>query len=360
VVREDPKRKGLLYAGTETGVFVSFNDGDEWEPLQLNLPVCPIHDLAIKQDDLIAATHGRSFWVLDDISCLRQLDVIAGGEDVILLKPRDSYRARWGTAVGKTVGKNPLGGAVFTYYLARDTEKVEFEVTDARGDVVATVKEAEGKAGWHQVSTDLRYPSYRSVPGMILWAAYSRPIGAPPGVYTVKLTAGDKFVTQTFNWLRDPRSEATDADLVEQVKFAREISARVTEANEAVLRIRDAKEKIDKAQESAMDLAPDAEQLKSKLTAVESEIYQIKLKSGQDPLNYPIKVNNKLAALLGTVLSGDGRPTAQSYEVFRMLSATLSVHLQSLQKVLDTDLAAFNRKLRERNLEPVVPEVKKP
>lgn len=354
VVREDPHRKGLLYAGTETGVWVSFNDGDLWQPLQLDLPVVPVHDLAVKDDDLVAATHGRGFYILDDITPLQQLPASASG-GVLLFKPKAQPLVRWG-GQSEGAGKNPPSGFQVRYVLTKDFDSVALEVLDRDGFVVGRSQGSPSKAGWHSVAiSSLQYPSYRGFSGMILWAAGARPITAPPGTYTLRLKAGDQVVTEAIRVLRHPLAEATDEDLVAQFELSRRIAARVNDANDAVVQIRDIKEKADKAVEAASDLGAEANSLNAKLSAIEEEIYQVRNRSGQDPLNYPIKLNNRIAALLGVVQSGAYKPTDQSFEVFKELSGLLQVQLEALSQVLKTDLASFNARLKAKGMEPIVP-----
>ncbi|MCB8932639.1 MAG: hypothetical protein M9921_04235 [Fimbriimonadaceae bacterium] len=354
VVREDPHRKGLLYAGTETGVWVSFNDGDRWQSLQQNLPVVPVHDIVLKDDDLILATHGRGFWVMDDVTPLQQLPASASN-GVLLFKPKAQPLLRWGGS-GKDAGANPPSGFQIRYMLTKEFDSVDLEVLDRDGFVVGRSRANPSKAGWHSVSiSSLQYPSYRGFPGMILWAAGPRPIQAPPGTYTLRLTAGGQVLTESMRVLRHPQAEATDEDLVAQFELSRRIVARVNDANDAVVEIRDIKAKAEKAAEQATDLGAEAHSLSEKLSRIEEEIYQVKNQSGQDPLNYPIKLNNRIAALLGVVQGGDYRPTDQSFEVFKELSGLLQVQLEALNQVLKVDLAAFNERLKAKGLEPIVP-----
>lgn len=362
VVREDPMRQGLLYAGTEMGMFVSFDDGDHWQPLQMNLPVTPVHDIAVKDNDIVVATHGRGFWVLDDASVLQQLNSGITATAVTLFKPRDAYRVRWGGGGAGNSGANPLGGIVIRYFLPTDGQKVSIEVADASGTVVAKNDSAPGGAGLNQVSLWGQYPSYRNIPGLVMWGAFPMPINAPPGVYNVKMTVGGTTKSTQVRLLKDPRNECTEADLVEQAAFARKVAARVTEAHEALLRIRDARTKANAAMEEAkkqnkltpqMTSAKDA--LLAKIEAVEVEIYQTKMQSGQDPLNYPIKLNNKLGALLGNVLGGEGRPTQQCYDVYEMLSGQLQVQLDALKKAWDVELAKLNSQLTGAGMAAITP-----
>jgi photosystem II stability/assembly factor-like uncharacterized protein len=375
-VREDPAQKGLLYAATEMGVSVSFDDGERWQSLQLNLPVVPVHDLAVKEDDLIAATHGRSFWVLDDVCPLRQL---AAGEvstsAPYFFPPKDAWAVRWGGGFGggggrrgaaspaTPVGANPPSGVVLDYYLPRDVERVRLTFTDPAGREFMTMESGErgapaglsGQAGMHRTSAFLQYPSFRGFEGMIFWAAGASPITAAPGTYTVTLAAGGFTQSRSFRWKGDPRSGSSDDDLVAQFEFSMRVRDRANDANDTVVKIRDIKSKLDAAVAEDSRLRRDAETIKTKLSAVEAEIYQVKNRSGQDPLNYPIKLNNKIAALLGVVQSGPYRPTDQSYEVFAGLSAQLQVQLDAYRGVVEKELAAFNERLRRAGKEPIVP-----
>ncbi len=361
VVREDPKTKGLLFAGTETGLFVSFDDGSTWQPFNLNLPLTPVHDLVVKENDLIAATHGRGFWVLDDITPLQQIRFLNVAEPK-LFQPRDAYRVQWGGGGGRgggrrgggggggTVGQNAPSGILANFYLPEKAEKVTVELLDADGVSVAK-SEPSAEKGLNRVALYPRYPSYRSVSWMIMWGAFPAPIPAPPGEYTIKLTVGDKSQTASVNFIKDPRSECTDADLKAQTEFAMRVRDRMNDANDAVLKIRDLKKKIDEAVKGEPAVGKKADLLKTALSAVEEEIYQVKNQSGQDPLNYPIKLNNRIGALLGIVLSGDARPTDGAYLVFASLTELLQVQLDKLDKLVKTDLVGLNKDLLSKGKE---------
>ena len=326
VVRADQKRPGLLYAGTETGLFVSFDDGSRWQSFQNNLPLSPIHDIAWKENDLVLATHGRGFWVMDDLSPLQQLaaDPSVG---LRLFKPKDANPVTFFGSGGPAVAANPRGGLVINYYLPNEVKDLKFEVSDSTGKVLQTVSGQTGK-GLRQTSASPRYPSYKMIPGMIFWAAGPSPIAAPPGEYKVTMIADGQKLTTTFRWLKDPRTPATDADLQERCRFQVQIAAKVDVAHEAMNRIKKARD--------AQGTNADPAWLKA-VTEVEEAIYQTKNKSGQDPLNYPIRLNNKLAALFSNVSGSDYRPTKQSYEVFSMLAKQLDVQLAKLEKLIPTE-----------------------
>ena len=366
-IEEDPKRKGMLFVGTETGIYVSFDDGGTWQSFGLDLPVTPVHGVLVKGDDLVIGTHGRSFYVMDNINVLRQIGRQTTEQPVVLFKPGNATRS-----VTPRVAVD--------YFLKQPAEKVTIEFLDPQGKVIksftgtppaATPPPApapeEGvrpappqpavKQGLNRFVWDTRYPDARDFTGLIMWAGGVRGPAAPPGQYQVRLTAGNETRTESFAILRNPKGSATDEDLSEQFVLASQIGGKVTAANTSVLRIRDLKAQIadrtQKANDAKIKAAGDA--LTEKLTAVEGEIYQYRNRSGQDPLNFPIKLNNKLAALQGTVESGDYRPTDQSYAVFKELSAQLDAQIAKLESLVKTDLAAFNAMVVKKKLQPVGP-----
>ena len=367
--REDPSRPGLLYAASERTVYVSFDDGGRWQPLSLNLPVVQVSDLVVEDNDLVIATHGRSFWVLEDIGPLRQMTEEVGAAGAWLFEPTDPVR-----------GVDQ--GARFQYYLAEDAESVTFEVLDAEGEVIRTYEgvasdeeeEEEDNPGArffggggggqprvtqgsHSFRWDMRYPAWTDFEGRIMWAA--RPMGptAVPGTYTVRMTVdGGAPLTRDFDIGINPNLEGvTVADLRERFDLAIEIRDRVTEANEAVIKVRDIAGQIDERLEETDDeeIGTQAAVVDENLGVVEAEIYQVKNQSNQDPLNYPIKLNNKLAALLGVVEGSESRPTDQSYDVFQRLSALLDEQISQMDIVILRDLGRLNELLIREGLEPI-------
>lgn len=353
VVREDPEMKGLLFCGTETGLFVSFNGGDSWRRFSGNLPVTPVHDLTFKSGDLVVATHGRGFYVLDDLSPLHQKATLGSP---FFFAPRDAYKLNWGGVGGSTVGQNPPSGMILNYYLPAKTEKIEVELIDPKGSTIST-STISGEAGFNRTSIrPPAYPSYKSLPGLILWGAFPSPIPAPPGDYKVKMSAGGWTQTQTVKWTRDPRSEVTDEGLKAQHELALKVRDKVSELHEGLAKIRDVKKKLDDIKAKNPTLATGADALAASLTPIEEEIYQTKNRSGQDPLNYPIKLNNRMAALLPTILTGDFAPTKQSYEVFAALSKEADDILKRLDGVWKKELVTFNEVLKKANLAEIVPE----
>ena len=372
VIEEDPKRKGLLFLGTETGIYVSFDDGAQWQSFGLELPTTPVHGILVKNDDLVIGTHGRGFFVMDNINVLRQVGKETTNDPVVLFKPGDATRS---------VSR----GVAVDYYLKQPADKVTIEFIDPQGKSIRTFtappaptlvapgapapEEGGGgrgggaapvpavKQGLNRFVWDFRYPDAKTFPGLIMWAGSVRGPAAPPGQYQVRLTVGDQTKTQPFAIQRNPLGSATDEDLSAQFVLANQINGKVTAANTAVLRIRDLKEqiadRIKKANDEKIKAAGEA--LTEKLTAVEGEIYQYRNRSNQDPLNYPIKLNNKLAALQGIVESGDFRPTDQSQAVFKELSARLDAELGKLDALIRIDLTAFNAMVVKKKLTPIIP-----
>ncbi len=359
VVREDPKRAGLLYAGTEHGVWVSFDNGARWDSLSLNLPDTQVSDIVVEENDLVIATHGRSFWVLDGIAPLRQFASTLTAESLHLFVPADPVRR--------------ANRAYLDYYLKSAADSITIDILDGSGKTVRTFtarRDEKGEAslpmdaGLNRFSWDLRYPGATTFPGMILWRA--RPQEgpwAPPGQYQVRVAANGVTQTRSFVLRKDPRlSAVSQADLNAQFELAMQIRDKVSEANAAVTRIREIKqqvtERLDRTKNPKTQLADAkllgaAGLLNGKLSAVEEELYQVRNQSNQDPLNFPIKLNNVLAQLQTVVEFGDGRPTDQSHTMFRELSAELAAQQARLGETIQSDLVQFNKLLRARKLPPI-------
>ncbi|MCI0661130.1 MAG: glycosyl hydrolase [Acidobacteria bacterium] len=389
VIREDPNRRGLLYAGTETGIYFSFNDGESWQSLQLNLPVVPITDLAVhkREKDLVAATQGRSFWVLDDLPVLHQWKDSIAGAATHLFKPEDSYRMAGpgrSSSAGSTVGANPPAGAVIWYHL-KDKPKGEviLDILDGAGKQVkrfsskaaegeqpsAAVEEgapASGRAarvsaerGLNRFVWDLRYIDATRFPGLIMWSGNTSGPRAVPGTYQVKLTVDDQNISESFELKKDPRLSTTQEEFQKQFDLLIQIRNKLSEIHGAISEIRDIRRQVDEytrriaGQANTQPIAEAAKSLKTKLTAIEEELYQTKNQSNQDPLNYPIRLNNKLAALASVVASADSAPTDQSYQVVQELTARIDAQLTLFKQLVSTDLPAFNRLAREKEVPAV-------
>jgi hypothetical protein len=386
VIREDPARRGLLYVGTERGVWVSFDDGADWQPLQLNLPPVPVHDLSVTQGDLVAATHGRSFWILDDLSPLRQLSREIASASAHLFEPRDVYRARFvGGAdngaqhlAGPPRAGNPPSGAVVYYWLGAGGEPVTLEFLDANRRVLRTFASrpsagsdaSAADGGDHQTRVpnarglntfawDLRMPDPLDFRGMVLWAGHPTGARVVPGRYSVRLTVDGHSEARSFDLLADPRSHATQAELEEQFALASRIDDTLSAANEAVRTIRNVRTQLAAAKprldpDHAREFRALARPLVDSLARIEETIHQVHSRSSEDPLNFPIRLNDKLAVLASYVDDGNGRPTAQSYEVFDELATQLGGELRALRNTLRA-LDRVNALLANAGLPAIVP-----
>lgn len=407
VIREDPNKRGLLYAGTETGMYLSFDDGANWQPMQFNLPVVPITDLAVHkwERDLVAATQGRSFWVFDDLPVVHQLmdaGGLKGATDTRLFKPEDAYRMPGGggfqISPTATIGRNPPNGVVIYYSLkAKPTSDLVIEFSDASGKSIRkftataprpSASPASGAApgqpseqpageeggfgagppaprvtadvGLNRFVWDMRYPEATRFPGMILWSGEMRGPRVVPGSYQVKLTVDGKTMTESFEVKPDPRVATSTADFAKQFELQLKIRDKLTETHNAIIQIRDVKRQVDdllkrvKDQPNLKVISEAGTGLNKNLTAIEETLYQTKNQSSQDPLNYPIRLNNKLAALGGVVSRADAAPTAQSYAVYDELGTQIDAELQKLARLMKTDVPAFNQLVKDQNVPAVV------
>jgi photosystem II stability/assembly factor-like uncharacterized protein len=371
VVREDPNKPGLLFAGTETGIYLSFDSGDNWQPFQLNLPVVPITDMAFhkRENDLVIATQGRSFWVFDHLPVLHQLNDSIRAANVHLFQPKPAIRYAGPSFGGRGApqqgaGQNPPDGVVVQYLLKSKTEnEVLIEFVDGAGKLIRKFSSkdkdspAPGAAGLNRFVWDMRYPDATTFPGLIYWAASGRGPLAVPGAYTVKVTIDGKPYSQPFQIRKDPRMGGSAAELQKQLELSLQIRDKVSQANDAVVKIRDIRKQIDDLVARASSVKPVADagrKLAKDLTDVEQELYQTKLQSNQDPLNFPIKLNNKLAALLAVVQGSDTGPTTQSNQAFEDLATKVNGHLRRLDGLLQSDLMAFNKLVRESAVPAII------
>jgi photosystem II stability/assembly factor-like uncharacterized protein len=389
VIREDPNHRNLLVAGTETGMYVSFNGGDNWQSFQLNLPVVPITDLAFqkREKELVVATQGRAFWIFDDLPLLYQLAPGLPTEDLKLFQPKDTYRTLRGgfrLPPGGSQGQNPASGVVVYYsFKEKPKDEVTLEFLDDSGHLIHKFSSkppakkpttAEGdededfpprrpdadrvpaEAGLNRFVWDLHYPDATTFPGLIMWAGNIRGPVIVPGNYKVRLTANGKSETQTVQVKKDPRLSTTPEEYARQLEVALQIHNKLTQSNDAVIRIRDIRKQLDEYAERVKDqkVVDAAKALSKNLTAVEEALYQTKNRANEDPLNFPIKLNNKLAALEGVVESSDNAPTLQSSQVFEDLASQVNAQLETLKKLTESDLAAFNKLARDQNVPAVI------
>jgi photosystem II stability/assembly factor-like uncharacterized protein len=365
VVRADPKRKGLLYAGTEKGVWVSFDDGENWQKLQLNLPPVPIADLAVKNDNLIAATHGRSFWLIDDLTPLQQLNNEMASKEAVLYKPMPTYRMAGGNRRKADLeGENHPNGVMIHYFLKNIDEKseVKLDILESDGDTIRTFSnKAKEKANLISVKSgggrfvwDMRYQGYKTFPGMVFYGSPNLGPKAVPGKYQVKLTVNGQSQTQEFEIIKDPRLKTTQEDYQAQFDYLIKVRNKVTEANEGIINIKKIKEDLtylkNKMGEDPKnkDINEAIKKFESELKTLENNIHQTKNSSVQDPLNYGIKLNNRLAHLMIEEAQGDYRPTKQGEEVREKLSKLVDDELGKLRNCIDNNLVKINQMVREK------------
>ncbi|HEY3383566.1 MAG TPA: hypothetical protein VGK32_17515 [Vicinamibacterales bacterium] len=343
-VREDPRRQGLLYAATEHGVYVSLDDGTQWLPLSLNLPDLQVSDLVVENRDLVIATHGRGFYVLDDIEPLRQLTPEVSQATAWLFTPAAAVRRVY--------------AADIDYVLRAPAANLKVEILDGSGATILTLPSAKANhAGLNRLTWDLRYPGATVFDGMILRSAAPQrgPI-APPGTYQVRLTADGQVQTRRFTVTLPPQVKGvSQADLEAQFALGLQIRDKTSAANQAVILIRDLKKQIADRQGKTTDrkVVVAAGSLVEKLAAIEEELYQVRNQAPKDPLAYPVKLNNRIPALGYVVDGADARPTDQSHLVFKELSAELDAQLGRLDALLKNDVPVLNRLLGVGKLPPV-------
>jgi photosystem II stability/assembly factor-like uncharacterized protein len=372
VVRADPKRKGLLYAGTEKGMWISFDDGTSWNKFKLNLPPVPVHDLAVKNDNLIAATHGRSFWMIDDLTPLHQATAEMTSKDFVLFKPMATYRMA-GSAQrenAKLEGENHPEGVMVHYNIKSvdDKTEVKLEFLDGSDNLIrafsSKAKEKSDqltvKAGGDRFVWNMRYPGYKTFPGMVYYGSPNRGPSAVPGTYKVRLTVNGQSSEQPFEILKDPRINATQDDLIAQFNFLTKVRDKVSEVNQGVIDIRKIKDDLGYVKTKIgtdlqyKDLAEVIKKFESDLTESENKIHETRNKSLQDPLNYGIKLNNRLAHLMVEQSQGDFKPTMQGEEVRVELTRKIDAELQTLRSVINKNVDTINKMIKDKGIEMVV------
>jgi photosystem II stability/assembly factor-like uncharacterized protein len=408
VIRADPVRRGLLYVGTETGAYVSGDDGAAWQSLQANLPSVPVYDLIVHNNDLIAATHGRSFWILDDLAQLRQLADDALDQPLRLFKPRDTYRLATSFRVqkpapgksyqrgvggyvtytqtqdpyGDTVlhfldaGDNPPDGVIVTYYLKETPAgEVTLSFLDAQGELIQTfssttpapgssdkvVQRVPAAAGMNRFIWHMRYPDARAIPGdKLLEDKVAGPL-ARPGTYQVRLAVDGNSQTQTFALLKDPRVTASQADFDAQFEFLIAVRDKLSALHDSVNKLRSIRQQVNEwVQRATGQLAAEAVTqaagaLQEKLTAIEGELIEVQFKGARDRLHLPAKLNAKLAELTSVVAAADFAPPQQVYEVYQEITGRVNQQLQRLEEVIDQDVTGFEHLLRELQIPAIVP-----
>lgn len=384
VVREDPERRGMLFAGTENGLYLTVDDGASWQPFQLDLPITPIADMAITRGDLVVATQGRSFWILDDLSPLRQMTEGIGGEEPHLFAPRRVVRWADGAAGPRgpssaAAGKNPPFGAVVHYLLpprADDEEapEVVIEIIDGNGEVLRSMsskteekrapnlwrklfpeyaepQKLDARPGGNRWVWNLRLADAHIVDDAVLWGSAEGPM-VPPGRYTVRMTVGDWSAAESFEVVPDPRQQVEPAALVERYELARKIWRALSRSHRLIDTAADIRSQIKRWSVRVDDpgFARLADRIVERLDSVESAIRQTALESTQDMLNFPPKLDNQLVFLRAAVEAAPGRPTAASRERFAELSAELGEIETALDAILTGEVRTLETMLDEAGL----------
>ena len=392
VVREDHETPGLLYAGTELGIYVSFDDGENWQPIQANLPINPVYDIKVKGNDLIAGTHGRSIWILDDLNVVRQLAESAGSGGPRLFAPRRTYRVpgsimrdsplpgknyhQHGIGAASTfvmrktahgdmapsfldAGEGPPGGVVVYYHLSESAD-VEIAFLDHAGEVIRTFSSATcdhsgdpaapASPGLNRFAWDMLYPAAKSAPGDPATAGKPTAPHAPPGRYSVRLSVGGTELSQEFEIARDPRVSATQADLLEKFELHVRIRDRLSEVNQAIVELRDVRQQATEWADRASNTGPGAEEvarvstrLIDDLDAAERRLMKVGFSGALDRPNMPPTINTRLAELCEVVAVADFAPPRQAYDVFEVLSSRAGKELAGLRITIDDGVAELDR-----------------
>ncbi len=380
VVRADPNKEGLLYAGTEFGMYISFDDGANWKPFQLNLPLVSITDLKLKHDNLIVATKGRSFWIIDDVTPLHQLDETIAKKAYHVFQPMPSYRMRqsgWGRPNKLLVGENRPNGAIIHYYFKEKPAKesvVKLEILEENGKVIkAYTSNAKDKKfkfspkkGTNRFVWDMRYPDAVSFDGLVLYSSNTKGPVAVPGNYKVRMTVDDEAIEQDFEIKIDPRIESTVEDLQAQFDYLIGIRDKLSAANQAVIDIRSLRKDLTYLKEKLGDKAyyddirAAIKTFDEEMTVIENNIHETRNEARQDPLNFGIKLNNRLAYLATHAGGGDFRPTDQDYEYKKEVSAQIDNELADLKKVMDSTIPKLNEMMQAKGVKFLMGSVGNP
>ena len=391
-LRSDKKRPGLLYSGTEWGMFISFDDGENWSNFQLNLPITSIRDIHVKENDLILATHGRSFWMIDDLTPLHQLNEKNKDSNVILFKPDLSYRMAqsggWRKPNTLLVGENHPNGVIINYYLKNynsDSDFLKIEILNKDGSVIrsftnnvekmmdsidenpvlsnsndidyalasSNLKTIMPKSGGNRLIWDMRYPGFTSFDGMVFYSSPNTGPKVTPGKYDVVLTYNNETFKREFEIVKDPRVKITQDDYEKQLSFLLRVRDEVSKANQIIIDIRKIKNDLDfllkkvKGKDQIIQLII---KYKKELEVIENNIHMTKNQSRQDPLNYGIRINNRIAFLLADSQRGDYPPTNQSLEFFESIKEELNIEISNFKKVLNTYTMQINNMIEDNDI----------
>ena len=379
VIRTDHVKEGLLYAGTEWGMYISFDDGKSWSPFQLNLPITAIRDLHVRDNDLIVATHGRSFWIIDDLTPLHQLSPEMANKDFFIYKPDISYRMEqeggWSEPNMKLVGENHPDGVIINYFVDNFKEKdtVEIDIMELDGTLIqnfatnakidrlnpAASKPLKVTSGGNRLVWDMRYPGFKAFEGMIFYSSPNIGPKAVPGTYKVRLTVNGKSQEQDFEIVKDPRLPNTQNDYDGQFEFLTKVRNEVSRANEAIIKIRNIQKDLKYLKEKTKENAELQELISNyekELSVIENNIHMTKNQSRQDPLNYGIRINNRLAFLMADSQRGDYPPTQQAQEFFKEVTQELNKEINALNSLVETQTQKVNEKVKKEDIKMISSE----
>ena len=370
-LRADKKRAGLLYAGTEYGMYISYNDGANWRPFQLNLPIVPITDLTIKNNDLIVATQGRAFWAIDDLTPIQQFDPATLNKNFYVLPVNDAYRRDGSVNINaKNAGTNPPNGSVINYFvkdfidsikgsitiLDKNKKEIKTFATDAKEkkDQIEIIK------GMNQFIWNMHYAEAEKIDGMILWNGSTGGPKAAPGQYFAKVKAGNDSTIQPFTILANPTYKVTQQEYEDQFSTLITIRDKFSEIQKAIKNIRDMRTQINgfserQGKDLPKEIKEKGDTINKQLTVIEEALYQTKSKSGQDVLNYPIRLNDKIGGLFNYANSGYNAPTAQLKQAYNDLSAMADIQLKKLKQLMDIDVVELNKLIRDKAVPVIAP-----
>ncbi len=371
-LRADKKRQGLLYAGTEYGMYISYDDGANWKSFQLNLPVVPITDIAIKNNDLIVGTQGRSIYILDDLGVVQQQQETIMNKSLHVFAVNPAYRMPGGRRFGgapaviKNAGMNPPNGTVINYYMANvnDSTKLSVEILDKSRELVKAFSTSskenkiEVSKGLNKFVWDMSYPEVERVEGLILWNGFVRGPKASPGEYIAKFKSGSDSAEVIFTVLADPNYKTTAAEYEEQISFLLTAKDKFSDAIKALKNIKELRQQLtDFSSRNGKDIPKEVKQqidtINKQITVVEEALHQTKAKSGQDVLNFPIKLDDKLASVYNVVAAGNAAPSKQAKQAYVELAAQIDDQLAALKKIMNDDVSKLNQLIHEKML-PVI------
>lgn len=371
-IRADKKRPGLLYAGTEYGMYISYNDGASWESFQLNLPMVPITDLAIKNNDLIVGTQGRSIYILDDLTVVQQQNETIANKKLHVFDVEPAYRMPGGRGRfgrGGTVtnaGANPPNGTLINYYLkeADDSAKLSIEVMDKDKKAIKTYSttskdnKIEINKGVNQFVWDMNYPVAEKVDGLILWNGFVGGPKAAPGQYFAKFKLGKDSTEVPFTILADPNYKISNAEHAEQFDFLIKVRDKFSEVMKAIKNIREVRSQMNDftsrmGKGIPKEVKTQIDTINKQMTAVEESLHQTKAKSGQDVLNFPIQLDDKLASLYRAAGAGQSAPSNQAKAAYAELSVLIDAQLNKLKNIMSEDVSKLNQLIHEKTL-PVI------